>query len=178
MNAKVTSWGQQFKKALDAKSILVALVVLGYLGEKVWDLVKVGAEVEFQNKIIEAYNAPAVKEAVKAEFKANITDPAILKDVLNSPEVGDFSKEAGDKIEKQIVSNVLKEDSTKISMVGGLGKKSGIRNDEVLDKMADLLKAWDKGEIMTKDQADLYIKKVLKKNIKASALKQPNTASF
>jgi len=178
MNAKVTSWGQQFKKALDAKSILVALVVLGYLGEKVWDLVKVGAEVEFQNKIIEAYKAPAVKEAVKAEFKANMTDPVILGEVLNSPEVADFSKDAGDKIEKQIVSNVLAEDSTKINFIGALGERSNIRNENVLDKMGKLLQAWDKGELMTKDEADLYIKKVLKKNIKASALKQPNTASF
>jgi len=177
MSTEEKTWGKKFKEAFDTKTIVLALAILAYAGEKVWGLIEVGAEVEFQNKIIEAYKAPAVKEAVKAEFKANIIDPAILGEVLASPEVHDFSKEAGDKIEKKIVADVLKEDSTKISLVSGLGQKSGIRDEVIMDKMATLLKAWDKGEIMTKDQADTYIKKALKKNIKTSALKQP-TAIF
>ena len=149
------SWNSKFKEALNMKTIALVLLIMWTAGEKVWDWIETGANVEFQNKIIEAYKTPAVKAVVKAEFKNNITDPAILGDILASPSVEDFSKEAGEKIEAQIVSNVLKEDSTKVSMISGLGQKVGIRDEDVMTKMSELLDAWNKGELVIKEQIDV-----------------------
>jgi hypothetical protein len=59
-----------------------------------------------------------------------------------------------------------------------IGMKTGMRDEDVLPALAELMDAWEEGELMTKKQADAYIKKTLKKNIKQSALKNPNVASF
>lgn len=178
MSSESKTWGEKFKDALDLKTIALVLLIIWNAGEKIWSWIEVGAEVEFQNKIIEAYKAPAVKEAVKIEFKNNIKDPTILSEVLASPSVDNFSKEAGEKIEKQIVTNVLKEDSTKISFVVTIGQKADIRNDKVIDKIADVLIAWNKGELMTKAEAERYFNalmvKTVRREVKTEALNKPS----
>jgi hypothetical protein len=152
-----------FVNFLKRNALLIVIAVSYGIYDIVVPLLTTGAEAEFHQKLIEAYKAPAVKEAAKKEFEANMIDPVVLGKVLASPEVESFSKEAGEKIEAQIVTNVLKEDSTKISIVSGLGKKANIRDEDVMDKLAKLLEAYDKGELLTKKEAEhLYRTKVAK----------------
>jgi len=121
-----------------------------------------GAKAEFNESIIKACDDPAVKEKLTAEFERNLTDPTILGKVLESPTINDFTKDAGDKIRNTVIENVLSEDSSKISTVSYIGKETGMRDEDVLPKLAKLLQAWDKGELMTKDEADAYIEKKLR----------------
>ena len=179
MTIKTTEADNKAFVAFLKRNALVIALAIGYLGWQVVEpLIGAGAEVEFQNKIIEAYKSPAVKEAVKTEFKENINDPAILSEVLASPSIDNFSKEAGEKIEKQIVTNVLKEDSTKLSIIAVLGQKADIRNDKVMDKLAEVLVAWSKGELMTKEEAERYfnamIIRSIRKEVKTDALNKPS----
>lgn len=170
-NNAVVSW-------IKKNTLAILLIIGGALYNFVWPLIGTGAEVEFQNKIIEAYKSPAVKEAMKTEFKENIKDPIILGEVLASPSVDNFSKEAGKKIEQTIVTNVLKEDSTKISFIVTLGQKADIRNDKVIDKLAEVLVAWSKGELMTRDEAEKLINatatRIVRKEVKTEALNKPS----
>jgi hypothetical protein len=158
----MNTWKEKFKEALDMKTVALIMLILWTLGEKVWGWVEVGAEVEFQNKIIKAYQAPAVKDAVKKEFESNITDPVMLHKILNTPTLDEFTSEAGDKIQKKIVQDVLTEDSTKISTVSFLGKETGMRDETILPTLAKLLKAYEKGEIMTKAEIEEYTQKQLR----------------
>ena len=87
MSSESKTWGEKFKDALDIKTIALVLLIIWNAGEKIWSWIEVGAEVEFQNKIIEAYKAPAVKEVVKEEFEANMTDPVMLGKVLSNIDI-------------------------------------------------------------------------------------------
>ena len=145
----------------NALAIIMALAFLGW--QFIEPLIGKGAEAEFHQKLVEAYDSPVVQKKVSQEFEKNITDPMMLGKVLNSPEVDNFAKDAGKKIESTIVDNVLKDDSSKISMVSGLGRLTDIRDDKIMLKLSELLKAWDKGELMTKSEADKYIDRKLRR---------------
>ena len=118
MTIKTTEADNKAFVAFLKRNALVIALAIGYVGWQIVEpLIGAGAEVEFQNKIIEAYKAPAVKEVVKEEFEANMTDSVMLGKVLSTPTLDQFTEDAGKKIQDKVVSNVLKEDSTKISMI-------------------------------------------------------------
>jgi len=145
------------------RNILSIIVLMGMgIYTIIMPILGKGAKAEFNENIIKAYDDPSVKEKVSKEFEKNLTDPTILSKVLKSPTIDNFTSEAGDKIRRSVVENVLKEDSTKLSTVSYIGKEIGMRDEDVLPKLAKLLQAWDKGEIMTKEQADAYIERKLR----------------
>jgi len=71
---------------------------------------------------------------------------------LESEEVKKFEEEAGMKIRDEIVEQVTKTDTNKVSMRSFLGKEVGIRDEQVLPLLAALLKAYEEGDIATKEE--------------------------
>lgn len=140
------TWAENFKKALDAKTIALVLAI-GYMaGEKAWDLITKGAEVEFEQK-------------VTTILEQKMKDPRMLRMVLNSKEVTEFSKEAGKTIRDNIIEDVMKKDTNKISMRAYFGKELDIRDESVLPLLKDLLKDYKEGKIATNKDVERIINK-------------------
>jgi len=159
MTEAVNTWGTKFKKALNTQTVVLAMLVLGYVGEKVWGYIEVGAKTEFQADVAKTFTGDAFYNAVDSVFTVKVTDPATLAKILQSETIADFSAEAGDKIRNTIIEDVMKKDTNKISMRSFLGMKTGMRDEDVLPKLAELLGAWKKGELMTKKQVDEKLKR-------------------
>lgn len=170
------SWGAKMKKALDAKTIVVALAVLGYIGEKAWGWMQVGAKAEFEIEVESTFTGDAFEDAVDSLFLVNAKKPENLDLILESEEVKKFSEKAGKEIHDQIVENVTKNDSNKISMRAFVGASADIRDDAVLPLLAELLKEYKAGNLMTKRQADAYVSRKIKSMVDRKALKE--TPSF
>lgn len=130
--------------------ISIVIVIFGAVGSYAWTLIQKGGKQEF-------------KENVEVIFEQKMTDPATLNRILNSPQVTKFSKDAGTKIRNNIIEDVLKKDTNKISMRSFIGMKTGLRDEDVLPELAELLNAWKNGELMTKKEADSYIKKEVRR---------------
>jgi hypothetical protein len=158
----MSEWTDKFKAALDLKTVAIALIVLTYVGEKVWGYIQVGVNTEFQADVAKTFTGDAFYNAVDSVFTVKVTDPATLARILESETIADFSEEAGAKIRNTIIEDVMKKDTNKISMRSFIGMKTGMRDEDVLPELADLLDAWQKGELMTKKEADAHIKKALR----------------
>ena len=162
MNKTVETWWTKLKNAMSAQTVILAMLVLGYVGEKVWSYIEVGVNTEFQADVAKTFTGAAFYNAVDSVFTVKVTDPATLARILQSETIADFSEEAGAKIRNTIIEDVMKKDTNKISMRSFIGMKTGMRDEDVLPELADLLDAWQKGELMTKKEADAHIKKALR----------------
>ena len=143
---------KEWKKALIA---LIVMLAIGF-GKDLWDLTKSGADLEFNTKVQEQ-----VRESLK--------DPKVAKEIMNNPEimrvilaseaVKEYIDEAGKEIRNKIVQDVSKSDTNKISMRSFIGEAIDERDENVLPLLADLLKAYKAGDLMTEDQVEEIIKK-------------------
>ena len=171
MSSVDKSWVAKFKDALDMKTIAIALIVLTYVVEKVWGYIEVGAQTEFEASVAKTFTGSSFYNAVDSVFTVKITDPAILNKILTSTEVVKFSDEAGDKIRNAIIEDVMRQDTNKISMRAFIGMKIKMRDEDVLPALAELMNAWNKVELMTKEQADVYVTRKVKSLVEKDALK-------
>lgn len=179
-SAEKKSWTNKFKDALDIKTVALAILILWTVGEKLWGYIEVGAKTEFNTEVAANFSAKegtAFYNTVDSIFTIRVKDPKILGMILESEEVVKFSEEAGTNIRNAIIEDVMKQDTNKISMRSFLGMKTGLRDEDVLPKLAELLDAWKKGELMTKGEANSYVNRILRKEIKPGSLKRP-TATF
>ena len=64
-------------------------------------------------------------------------------------------------IRDNIVSDVIREDSTKISTTAFICKEIGIRDEQVLPMMAKMLKSYKDGEIPTKKEVDSIARRTI-----------------
>jgi len=148
------SSGKRIKEKLKLEVIaIIGLIVMqcwGYFSE----FITAGAEVKFQQQVEAVYQNIAFKNKVDSLFQANMQDPSVLRMILASEAVGEFAQGNAIKVEQAIVDRVLSEDSSKISTVGYLGQATGLRDEVILPLLAKILKAYEEGEIMTKDQVE------------------------
>lgn len=157
---KEPSYWERLKKAASLKSIAV-IIALGYLvGEKAIDLMSTGAEVEFNNKVGAAVQ---VKMKDKDFVSELIKDPVFLNAILESDDVKEYSKDVGQEIRNQIVEEVSKSDSVKVSTRAHVAKELDIRDEAYFPLLVSVLRAYKDGELMTKEDADDYIKEEIRR---------------
>ncbi len=135
------------------KKYLVGVIMLGLVGfgDKIIDIFNTGAEVEFSQKV----EAVVIKSLQNEEIiKELLKNPKFVALILESDEVKKFEEEAGMRIRDEIVDQVTKSDTNKVSMRSFLGKEIGIRDEDVLPLLGELLKAYDKGEITTTEELE------------------------
>ena len=135
------------------KKYLVGVIMLGLVGfgDKIIDIFNTGAEVEFSQKL----EAVVIKSLQNEEIiKELLKNPKFVALILESDEVKKFEEEAGMRIRDEIVDQVTKSDTNKVSMRSFLGKEIGIRDEDVLPLLGELLKAYDKGEITTTEELE------------------------
>ena len=163
------------------KKYLVGVIMLGLVGfgDKIIDIFNTGAEVEFKNEVATTFT---VKEgtpfynAVDSVVTLKVKDPALISLLLESDEVVEAQHQAALDIRNTIIEDVMKKDTNKISMRSFLGMKTGLRDEDVLPALAKLLDSWEKGELMTKRQADAYVTRKVKSMVDKKSLKE--TPSF
>jgi hypothetical protein len=156
------TWWDKLKKAMSAQTVILAMLVLGYVGEKVWGYIEVGAKTEFQADVATTFTAKKGTpffNAVDSVVTLKVKDPELISMLLESKEVKEAQHQAAQDIRNTIIEDVMKKDTNKISMRSFLGMKTGLRDEDVLPALAKLLNAWEKGDLMTKKEADDYIKK-------------------
>ena len=92
---------------------------------------------------------------------------------LNHPIVTKYVEDIGvelhDKIRDQIVEDVTKSDSNKVSMRSFVGKEADIRDEQVLPLLAEIIKAYKEQELAKKKD----IKRMINQEVKPSSLKRP-----
>jgi len=135
------------------KKYLVGIIMLALVGfgDKIISVFNTGAEVEFNEKVESVVIKSLQKEGIIQEL---IKNPRFVQLILESDEVKKFEEEAGMRIRDEIVEQVTKSDTNKVSMRSFLGKEIGIRDEDVLPLLGELLKAYDKGEITTTEELE------------------------
>ena len=139
----------KLKKFLDAKF----WAILGLVVMQGWNIVsdRMDAGKEAQEQAV-----------FEARVKAMFTDANMWNMIFSSTYLTNEVSKTVTTAKKQIKKEMYAADSAKIDFVGVMGTLTGFRNDSVIPKLAKLMIAVEKGEIMLKDDAEKYIKQQVK----------------
>jgi len=159
---KKESFSQKLKKQFSLIGFIV--LALTFVGEKVWDTFTAGADLQFQNKVEEYYDAPAFNSSVDARFEHNMTSPIVLSRVLQSPEITKFAEESVEKVEKTIVDRIISDDSAKVNFITYLGLQTGLRDEVVQEKFATMFQLFVDGDLITRSQAEDIMRRRIRAN--------------
>jgi hypothetical protein len=132
------------------KKALIGLIVVTVIakGEKIVGYFETGKEAEDAAKMEVMLVKSLQKDAVMIEL---LNNKRFIQFLLESDEVKEFEKQAGMKIRDEIVEQVTKSDTDKVSMRSFLGKEIGLRDEDVLPFLADFMKQVKEGNIATKE---------------------------
>ena len=132
------------------KAVIGLIVVIGISkGEQIIGYFETGKGLEEEKRTEEVIIKALGKEEIITQLLKN---PKFVQLILESPEVKKYEERIGMELRDDIVEQVTKTDSTKVAMNSYLGKEVGIRDEQVLPLLANLLKAFDKEEIATKEE--------------------------
>ena len=82
-----------------------------------------------------------------------------VKLLFESEIVQDHINKIGIELHDKIVINVTKNDSNKVSMRSFVGMGAGIRDEQVLPIITEIVKSWNEGKIITDKDIDEIVKK-------------------
>lgn len=145
---------------LKSKAVLIIVGAVLVVANQIWSYVQKGAQADVDNHIEEVVTNALQKEDIIKELMKN---PRFVQLILESEEVKKFEKEAGMRIRDEIVEQVTKSDTNKISMRSFLGKEVGIRDEQVLPLLANLLKAYEEGDIATKTELTRVVNREIRR---------------
>ena len=141
---------EEFVKEWPKALIGLVFVIAISKGEKIYDYFNAGVDVEFNKKM-------------DARIKEKMNDSHLIETLLNSKQVEDFKKEAG----QELKNSILSEDTSKLSIPSYLGKELGLRDEDVLPFLAQFMKQVKEGKIATKEDLE-----------KLSSRRNPNSNEF
>ena len=112
------------------------------------DLINTGAESKFNNQVV---NVVVTSDKIDDHIDTLITDkieltmgnPLVWLEVLDS----EYIKEKEDRIYKKVESDLLKKDSIDMDFINILGEALGIRNEDVIPKLGELMKDYTEGNL-------------------------------
>jgi hypothetical protein len=156
------SFGKRLKKSLDAKAIALILLIIWTAGEKMLETYSKGREAQEIKFVESVFDGNKFSEKVESEFRSQMQDPFVLHQVLESPSVTNFTKEAREDIEQTLYDKFMEEDSTRISLITYLGQKTGLRDEVVEEKFAKMFELFVSGDLITKSEAErmIYVRRV------------------
>ena len=131
--------------------ITIALSLLVVCWTFVKDAFVTGADAKFKQSVIvivkgedaTRYYNTLIREAIDNEMN----NPMSLIEILSSEHVNRFAQKKAAEVREAVRKELLKEDSIKGNLIHDLGLGTGIRNDEVLDELTKLLKAFREGKL-------------------------------
>jgi hypothetical protein len=143
------------------KAVIGLIVVIGISkGEQIIGYFETGKGLEEEKRTEEVIIKALGKEEIITQLLKN---PKFVQLILESPEVKKYEERIGMELRDDIVEQVTKTDSTKVAMNSYLGKEVGIRDEQVLPLLANLLKAFDKEEIATKEELTKVVNREIRR---------------
>jgi len=134
------------------KNLIALLLSAGVLcWTFVKDLISTGADVKFNDKIVliikgekaTKYIDSLILEAIDREMN----NPMSLIEVLSSDHVNAFAESKAVEVREAVKRELLKSDSIKGDIIHDLGEGTGMRNEDILPELIELLKAFKSGKL-------------------------------
>mgnify|MGYP005987407495 CR=1 FL=1 len=114
------------------------LTILLAIGGFVWVYIQEGVKNDLHNLIDQ-------------RIEKKVTDSKLVKTMLESDQVKEFTDEAGQEIRNKIIEDVTAKDSTKINQNAYLGKELGIRDEAVTPLLRDMLHDYKEGKLVKQE---------------------------
>ena len=111
------------------------LTILLAIGGFVWVYIQEGVKNDLHNLIDQ-------------RIEEKVSDSQLIKTILKSEQVQEFTDEAGQSIRNKIIEDVTSKDSNKINQNAYLGKELGIRDEAVTPLLKDMLKDYKEGNLV------------------------------
>lgn len=135
------------------KKAVIGLIVVFLIAK--WDYVistfDTGKKIEQQAEFEGMLKKALTNDSVVIQFMENERFVELL---FASKKVNEHIDILGNKLEEElhnkIVEDVTKNDSNKVSMRSFVGMEAGVRDEQVLPIISEIVKAWKDGDITTK----------------------------
>jgi len=111
------------------------LTILLAIGGFVWVYIQEGVKNDLQTLI-------------DSRIEEKVSDSQLIKTILKSEQVQEFTDEAGQSIRNKIIEDVTSKDSNNINQNAYLGKELGIRDEAVTPLLKDMLKDYKEGNLV------------------------------
>jgi hypothetical protein len=109
-------------------------------------------QIEFESNLKKAF----AKDSVVSSLMKN---EKFVKLLFESPTVQKNIEEIGEELHNKIVIDVTKNDTNKISIRSFVGMGAGVRDEQVLPIITEIVKSWNEGKIITDKDIDGIVRK-------------------
>jgi len=117
--------------------ITLVLVVLGAIGTFTWNLIQKGGEAE-------------INEKIDSRINSKIQDGKLVQVLLQSKEISKFTKQAGEDIRNEVIKDVMRKDTNKVSLRAIIGKGTKLRDEDVPQAIINLINDYNNGSLHCK----------------------------
>ena len=124
------------------QTITLILVLIGTVGTYTWNLIQKGGEVEINQKIDDRINT-------------KIQDGRLVQILLQSEEISKFTEEAGESIRNEVIKDVMRKDTNKVSLRAIIGKGTKLRDEDVPDIIIKIINDYNNGLLHQKKKHTL-----------------------
>ena len=133
--------------------ITIALSLLVVAWTFVKDIFNTGADVKFNTRITYVIKSKDVKQyfdsLIYDAIDREMNDPFSLLEILSSEHVSKFAEVKAEEVKNAVAKELFKKDSIKGDMIHELGQGTGIRNDDIMKELINLLKDYKSGKLNT-----------------------------
>jgi uncharacterized membrane protein YheB (UPF0754 family) len=92
-----------------------------------------------------------LNDLIDQRIEEKVSDSELVKTILKSDQVKEFTEEAGQEIRNKIIEDVTSKDSNKINQNAYLGKELGIRDEAVTPLLRDMLHDYKEGKLVKQE---------------------------
>lgn len=117
--------------------ITLVLVILGAIGTFTWNLIQKGGEAE-------------INEKIDSRINSKIQDGKLVQVLLQSKEISKFTKQAGEDIRNEVIKDVMRKDTNKVSLRAIIGKGTKLRDEDVPQAIINLINDYNNGSLHCK----------------------------
>jgi len=131
--------------------VAIVLFLFGTAGAFTWGLIQKGSEA-------------TINETIDARIESKLNDSHLIEMLLESDKIKEFTEQAGKDIKNQIIEDVVRNDTNKVSTRAFISKELNIREENYLPLQTQVLKSYLNGDLILKSQVDSIIKLRLRIN--------------
>ena len=117
--------------------ITLVLVDLGAIGTFTWNLIQKGGEAE-------------INEKIDSRINSKIQDGKLVQVLLQSKEISKFTKQAGEDIRNEVIKDVMRKYTNKVSLRAIIGKGTKLRDEDVPQAIINLINDYNNGSLHCK----------------------------
>ena len=142
----------EWKKAVIGLIVVFLIAKFDYV-VAIFDTGKqVEAQIEFEVNLKEALKKDSIVSSLMENEK-------FVKLLFESPTVQKHIDQIGVELHDKIVLDVTKNDTNKVSMRSFVGMGAGIRDEQVLPIITEMVKSWNEGKVLTEKDIEAIVRK-------------------